>query len=66
MIIPRGVANESYDYRRDVSIAKARHRIGYEPRYTSLQAVFESLSWLIEHGRQEGKQRIRNEGEGRE
>ena len=32
------------------SIAKARRLIGYEPRYTSLQAVHEALAWLIEHG----------------
>ena len=33
------------------SIAKAQRLLGYQPRYTSLQAVYESLSWLIEHGR---------------
>jgi nucleoside-diphosphate-sugar epimerase len=32
------------------SIAKARARLGYEPRYSSLEAVRESLSWLIEQG----------------
>jgi nucleoside-diphosphate-sugar epimerase len=32
------------------SIAKAQTRIGYQPRYTSLQAVQESVQWLIEHG----------------
>ena len=32
------------------SIAKAERLLGYRPRYTSLQAVYESLSWLIEHG----------------
>jgi nucleoside-diphosphate-sugar epimerase len=32
------------------SIAKARTRLGYEPRYSSLEAVHESLIWLIEHG----------------
>lgn len=32
------------------SIAKARTRLGYEPRYSSLEAVHESLTWLIEHG----------------
>jgi nucleoside-diphosphate-sugar epimerase len=32
------------------SIAKARARLGYEPRYSSLEAVRESLGWLIEHG----------------
>lgn len=32
------------------SIAKARRLLGYEPRYTSLEAVGESLGWLIEQG----------------
>jgi len=32
------------------SIAKARTRLGYEPRYSSLVAVRESLDWLIERG----------------
>jgi len=32
------------------SIAKARRLVGYQPRYTSLQAVYEALTWLIEHG----------------
>ncbi len=31
------------------SIAKARTRLGYEPRYSSLAAVRESLDWLIDH-----------------
>jgi nucleoside-diphosphate-sugar epimerase len=31
------------------SIEKARRLLDYQPRYTSLEAVFESLSWLIEH-----------------
>jgi nucleoside-diphosphate-sugar epimerase len=32
------------------SIAKARTLLGYEPRYTSLEAVKESVDWLIEQG----------------
>ncbi len=32
------------------SIAKAQKLLGYQPRYTSLQAVYESLQWLIAHG----------------
>jgi nucleoside-diphosphate-sugar epimerase len=32
------------------SIAKARSRLGYEPRYSSLEAVRESVGWLIEQG----------------
>jgi len=31
------------------SIEKAKRRLGYKPRYTSLQAVREALTWLIEH-----------------
>jgi nucleoside-diphosphate-sugar epimerase len=33
------------------SIAKARRLLEYEPRYTSLQAVQESVSWLAEQGK---------------
>lgn len=33
------------------SIEKARSRIGYSPRFTSLEAVFESLEWLKRNGR---------------
>jgi nucleoside-diphosphate-sugar epimerase len=32
------------------SIAKARSLLGYEPRYTSIEAVQESVDWLIEQG----------------
>jgi nucleoside-diphosphate-sugar epimerase len=32
------------------SIAKARAFLGYQPRYTSLQGVFEAVSWLIDNG----------------
>jgi len=32
------------------SIEKARRLLGYEPRYTSLEAVCESVDWLVEHG----------------
>jgi len=32
------------------SIAKARRLLGYEPRYTSIEAVRESVTWLIEQG----------------
>ena len=32
------------------SIDKARQRLGYAPRYSSLQAVREALAWLIAHG----------------
>jgi nucleoside-diphosphate-sugar epimerase len=33
------------------SIAKARRLLGYQPRYTSLQAVREALDWLLANGR---------------
>jgi nucleoside-diphosphate-sugar epimerase len=32
------------------SIGKARRLIGYNPRYSSLQAVYEALTWLIAQG----------------
>ncbi len=32
------------------SIAKARRLLGYQPRYTSLQAVQESVTWLVDNG----------------
>ena len=32
------------------SIEKARRLLGYAPRYTSLEAVRESLTWLIDNG----------------
>jgi nucleoside-diphosphate-sugar epimerase len=32
------------------SIAKAQRLLGYQPRYTSLQALHESLLWLVAHG----------------
>ncbi len=31
------------------SIAKAQRLLNYQPRYTSLQAIFEALTWMIEH-----------------
>ena len=33
-----------------MSIEKAVKLLGYRPRYSSLEAVFESLSWLVAHG----------------
>ncbi len=32
------------------SPAKARRMLGYQPRYTSLEATYESIMWLVEHG----------------
>jgi nucleoside-diphosphate-sugar epimerase len=31
------------------SIAKAQQLLEYRPRYSSLQAVYEAVGWLIEH-----------------
>ena len=33
--------------RHDLEIAKARRLLDYQPRYTSLQGIFESVNWLI-------------------
>lgn len=35
----------------NASIEKTRRLIGYEPRYTSLEAVFEAVQWLIDNQR---------------
>jgi nucleoside-diphosphate-sugar epimerase len=32
------------------SIAKAQHMLDYQPRYSSLQAVQESVTWLVDNG----------------
>jgi nucleoside-diphosphate-sugar epimerase len=37
------------------SIAKAGRLLDYQPRYSSLQAVRESLGWLVEHGEVEAE-----------
>jgi nucleoside-diphosphate-sugar epimerase len=37
------------------SIAKALRLLDYQPRYSSLQAVRESLGWLVEHGEVEAQ-----------
>jgi nucleoside-diphosphate-sugar epimerase len=31
------------------SIEKARRHLGYQPRYSSLEAIYEAVQWLIEH-----------------
>jgi len=38
------------------SIAKAERLLGYRPRYTSLQAVYEAVAWLIANGRVDAPQ----------
>ncbi|MNY79840.1 hypothetical protein D3C86_2206490 [compost metagenome] len=35
----------------NASIEKGRRLLGYAPRYSSLAAVQESVSWLIAHGK---------------
>jgi nucleoside-diphosphate-sugar epimerase len=32
------------------SISQARETLGYAPRYTSLDALHEALTWLVAHG----------------
>lgn len=32
------------------SIAKAERLLGYVPRYTSMQAIAESVTWMVDHG----------------
>ncbi len=46
-------AQATYDHiahSPNASIDKARRLIDYHPRYTSLQAVFEALDWLVAQG----------------
>ncbi len=50
-------ANATWDHiahSPNCSIAKAQRMIGYQPRYSSLQAVQESVRWLIENGKVDG------------
>jgi nucleoside-diphosphate-sugar epimerase len=35
----------------DCSIEKAERLLGYQPRYSSLEAICEPLSWLTDHGK---------------
>lgn len=46
-------ANATWDHiarSPNASIDKAQRLLGYQPRYTSLQAVYEAVMWLVEHG----------------
>ncbi len=50
--VPETDANATWDHIAHspcCSIAKAERTLNYRPRYSSLQAVQESVSWLIEH-----------------
>ena len=44
-----GLTLEHISHSPNCSIAKARRLLDYEPRYTSIQAVRESVTWLIEN-----------------
>jgi nucleoside-diphosphate-sugar epimerase len=47
-----GYARSTWDHiahSDNYSIEKARRLIGYEPRYSTLEAVRECVQWLIEH-----------------
>ena len=35
----------------NASIEKAKRLLGYEPRYTSLEAIHESVDWLLDNGK---------------
>jgi nucleoside-diphosphate-sugar epimerase len=35
----------------NASIAKAQRLLNYQPRYTSLEAIYESVQWLIDNGK---------------
>jgi len=46
-------ANDTLDHiahSPNCSIEKARRLLGYQPRYSSLQALQESVNWLVENG----------------
>jgi nucleoside-diphosphate-sugar epimerase len=46
-------ASQTYDHiahSPNCSIAKAERLLAYRPRYSSLEATYESVSWLIEQG----------------
>ena len=38
-----------------MSIDKARRLLGYDPAYTSLEAIWDSLTWLVANGRLNGR-----------
>jgi nucleoside-diphosphate-sugar epimerase len=47
-------ANSTWDHiarSPNCSIAKAQRMIGYQPRYSSLQSVQESVRWLVDNGK---------------
>lgn len=51
--VSQGDADSTWDHiahSPNASIAKAQRLLGYQPRYTSMQAVYESVQWLVAHG----------------
>lgn len=51
--VPAEEAQATWDHiahSPNASINKARRLLNFQPRYSSLQAVYESLAWLIAHG----------------
>lgn len=46
-----GATHDHIAHSPNASIGKARKLIGYEPCYTSLQAVQEAVTWLIDNGK---------------
>jgi nucleoside-diphosphate-sugar epimerase len=50
--VPEAEAQATWDHiahSPNASIEKARRLIDYQPRYSSLQAIYEAVNWLIEH-----------------
>jgi nucleoside-diphosphate-sugar epimerase len=45
-----GVSREHVGRSIAASVEAARDRLGYAPRYTSLEALHEALRWLVDHG----------------
>ena len=51
--VPKEDAEYTWDHiahSPNMSITKARKLLDYQPRYSSLEAVYESVNWLIENG----------------
>ena len=44
-----GMTFEHISHSPNLSIEKAKRLLGYKPRYSSLNAIYESVAWLIEH-----------------
>ena len=46
---PAGTTREHIDRSITASIDRARQVLGYAPRYSSLDALHEALTWLVAH-----------------